>query len=148
MAAELVATVAALYRFPVKSMQGESLASARLGWHGLDGDRRYAFVKTGDLSNFPWLTARDLPALVRYQACVSDPADACGSAVRVRAPSGAEHEVTSPDLLDELRSTFAPGSASRFDRVFQPLLDVPLPTVKTRLFRARQVLKRALEDWQ
>ncbi|MFN8639846.1 MAG: ATP-binding protein [Dehalococcoidia bacterium] len=34
--------------------------------------------------------------------------------------------VNVPDLLDELRSTFAPGSASRFDRVFQPLLDVPL----------------------
>lgn len=27
-------------------------------------------------------------------------------------------------------------------------MDLPLPTVKTRLFRARQVLKRALEDWQ
>lgn len=31
-----------------------------------------------------------------------------------------------PDLLDELRSTFAPGAASRFDRMFKPLLDVPL----------------------
>ena len=27
-------------------------------------------------------------------------------------------------------------------------MDLPLPTVKTRLFRARQALKRALEDWQ
>ncbi len=27
-------------------------------------------------------------------------------------------------------------------------MELPLPTVKTRLFRARQVLKRALEDWQ
>jgi RNA polymerase sigma-70 factor (ECF subfamily) len=27
-------------------------------------------------------------------------------------------------------------------------MDLPLPTVKTRLFRARQQLKRALEDWQ
>ncbi len=27
-------------------------------------------------------------------------------------------------------------------------MDLPLPTVKTRLFRARQVLKRALEEWQ
>ena len=27
-------------------------------------------------------------------------------------------------------------------------MDLPLPTVKTRLFRARQVLKRAMEDWQ
>jgi RNA polymerase sigma-70 factor (ECF subfamily) len=27
-------------------------------------------------------------------------------------------------------------------------MDLPLPTVKTRLFRARQALKRALEEWQ
>jgi RNA polymerase sigma-70 factor (ECF subfamily) len=27
-------------------------------------------------------------------------------------------------------------------------MELPLPTVKTRLFRARQQLKRALEDWQ
>ena len=31
-----------------------------------------------------------------------------------------------PDLLDELRATFAPGAPGRFDRVFQPLLDAPL----------------------
>ena len=33
---------------------------------------------------------------------------------------------TVPDLLDELRSTFAPGAAERFDTVFQRLLDVRL----------------------
>jgi RNA polymerase sigma-70 factor (ECF subfamily) len=27
-------------------------------------------------------------------------------------------------------------------------MDLPLPTVKTRLFRARLALKRALEEWQ
>ena len=27
-------------------------------------------------------------------------------------------------------------------------MELPLPTVKTRLFRARQVLKKALEEWQ
>ncbi len=31
-----------------------------------------------------------------------------------------------PDLLDELRATFAPGAPGRFDRVFQPLLTAPL----------------------
>ena len=33
---------------------------------------------------------------------------------------------TVPDLLDELRSTFAPGAVERFDTVFQRLLDVRL----------------------
>ena len=31
-----------------------------------------------------------------------------------------------PDLLDELRATFAPGSPERFDRRFRRLLDAPL----------------------
>jgi uncharacterized protein YcbX len=34
--------VEAIFRYPVKSMAGESLEVANLGWHGLDGDRRLA----------------------------------------------------------------------------------------------------------
>lgn len=37
-------TVAALYRYPVKSMLGESLATARIGAAGVLGDRAYALV--------------------------------------------------------------------------------------------------------
>ncbi len=29
----------AIFRYPVKSMGGERLEVAKLGWHGLDGDR-------------------------------------------------------------------------------------------------------------
>jgi uncharacterized protein YcbX len=38
-----VGEVEALFRYPVKSMRGELLEGADLGWHGLDGDRRLAF---------------------------------------------------------------------------------------------------------
>ncbi len=38
-----VGVVAALYRYPVKSMCGEAIDEGRLWWHGFDGDRRYAF---------------------------------------------------------------------------------------------------------
>ena len=37
-----VGIVKALYRYPVKSMGGEALDEAQLGWHGVDGDRRLA----------------------------------------------------------------------------------------------------------
>lgn len=30
--------VEAIFRYPVKSMGGERLEFAKLGWHGLDGD--------------------------------------------------------------------------------------------------------------
>ena len=43
---QAVGTVATLSRFPVKSMQGERLATAGLTEHSLVGDRAYALVET------------------------------------------------------------------------------------------------------
>src|SRR5258707_13040162 len=59
-----IGVIKALFRYPVKSMAGESLESASLGWQGLEGDRRFAFNKTTDSAGFPWLTAGKLPSLV------------------------------------------------------------------------------------
>jgi hypothetical protein len=36
-----------LSRYPVKSMGVESLDSADVSWHGVVGDRRWAFVRAG-----------------------------------------------------------------------------------------------------
>jgi uncharacterized protein YcbX len=58
--------VDALFRYPVKSMRGEPLAGAELGWHGLAGDRRLAFRRMDDRSDFPWLTASRLPDLLLF----------------------------------------------------------------------------------
>ncbi len=53
-----------LARYPVKSMAGIATDSAVIGWHGLQGDRRFAFRRLNDNSGFPWLTAGRLPALL------------------------------------------------------------------------------------
>jgi hypothetical protein len=58
--------VEAIFRYPVKSMGGEPLEAANMGWHGLDGDRRLALRKLDDRSGFPWLTATKVPDLLRY----------------------------------------------------------------------------------
>ena len=58
--------VEAILRHPVKSMGGEQLEVATLGWHGLDGDRRLALRRTDDRSAFPWLTAGKLPGLLLF----------------------------------------------------------------------------------
>ena len=55
-----VGEVEALFRYPMKSMGGEALEEAELGWHGLDGDRRLAFRRIDDRRGFPWLTATKL----------------------------------------------------------------------------------------
>ena len=48
-----IGEVEALFRYPVKSMSGELLEVADLGWHGLDGDRRLAFRRADDRGGFP-----------------------------------------------------------------------------------------------
>jgi hypothetical protein len=61
-----IGKVEALFRYPVKSMGGEPLEQAQLGWHGLEGDRRMAFRRLNDRSEFPWLSASKLPDLIRF----------------------------------------------------------------------------------
>ena len=38
-----IGQIEAIFRYPVKSMRGEPLTAASLGWHGVDGDRRLAW---------------------------------------------------------------------------------------------------------
>lgn len=102
MTGECVARVAALWRYPVKSMRGEALQRARLYWHGLEGDRRYAFVQSGNLSQFPWLTARELPAMLRYEPYLTSPDEGRSSPIRVRTPDGADQSIEEPELLNAL----------------------------------------------
>jgi uncharacterized protein YcbX len=61
-----IGRVAALFRYPVKSMRGEPLAAASLGFHGVDGDRRLALRRIDDQGGFPWLTAGKLPQLIQF----------------------------------------------------------------------------------
>ena len=42
--------VEAIFGYSVKSMVGERLEAAKLGWYGLDGDRRLASRRTDDRS--------------------------------------------------------------------------------------------------
>ena len=86
-----VGRVAALWRYPVKSMAAEALERVEVGWHGIAGDRRWAFVRADQECNgFPWLTIRELPELARYQPRLVAPARPDATAVRVRTPAGAE----------------------------------------------------------
>ena len=98
-----VGRVAALWRYPVKSMAPEALERVEVGWHGVAGDRRWAFVRAGqERSGFPWLTIREHPALARYQPRLVDPASPDKTAVRIRTPDGVELDAVDPALAAEL----------------------------------------------
>jgi uncharacterized protein YcbX len=102
----LVGRVVALWRYPVKSMAAEAIPAADVSWHGLPGDRRWAFVRPGlESSSFPWLTIRERSDLWRFEPVFADPARPDASATQVRAPSGETFDVTSPALAELL----APG---------------------------------------
>jgi uncharacterized protein len=101
-----VGTVRALYRYPVKSMRGERVEAAHVYWHGLAGDRRYAFVRGGNTSRFPWLTGREVPQLLRYAPYFATEGDAMHAPVRVLTPDGADFAVEDAALRAELAARY------------------------------------------
>lgn len=80
--------VEAIFRYPVKSMGGERLEAATLGWHGIDGDRRLAVRRLDDRGGFPWLTAGRLPELLRFSPQRGDGAGEDDVPTHVCTPDG------------------------------------------------------------
>src|SRR5579859_7824613 len=96
--------VETIFRYPVKSMAGERLAEAILGWYGLDGDRRLAFRRIDDRSGMPWLTASKLPDLLLFaphRRKDGAPGD-LHLPTHVRTPDGKEMPVFGEDLAGEV----------------------------------------------
>jgi len=94
--------VEAIYRYPVKSMRGEPLATAALGWHGLDGDRRLGLRRLDDRGGFPWLTAGKLPDLIRFTPERQDAADDA-LPTHVRTPEGEALPIFSEALAADVQ---------------------------------------------
>src|SRR6185503_4782175 len=97
-----VGEVEALFRYPVKSMSGERLEVADLGWHGVDGDRRLAFRRTADRGGFPWLTASKLPELILFAPKRREPAAGGDLPTHVRTPDGEELAVFGEALATDV----------------------------------------------
>jgi uncharacterized protein len=98
-----VGRLSEIWRYPVKSMAGESLPRIEVSWQGLAGDRRWAFIRPGiPRSGFSWLTIRQQPRMWHYHPAFADPADPDRSRTVVRTPDGRELDVTDPRLAAEL----------------------------------------------
>jgi uncharacterized protein len=127
-----VGRVAALFRYPVKSMASESLDAIDVGWNGFAGDRRWAFVRGGmERSGFPWLTIRERPEMWHYHPHFSDANDPEKSATMVRTPAGKEYDVVDPLLADEL------GHGARVIKQGRGIFDtMPLSLITTQTIAA------------
>ncbi|HKD02101.1 MAG TPA: MOSC N-terminal beta barrel domain-containing protein [Terriglobales bacterium] len=97
-----IGQVEAIFRYPVKSMGGERLEAAELGWHGIEGDRRLAFRRTNDRSGMPWLTASKLPELVLFSAQRHGDGARGNPPAHIRTPEGAEMAVFGEELAAEV----------------------------------------------
>ncbi len=101
--------VEAVFRYPVKSMAGERLETANLGWYGIDGDRRLALRRIEDRSGMPWLTASKFPELLRFTPHGREPAAKGDLPTHVRTPEGEDMPLFGDDLANEIGRRF--GSA-------------------------------------
>lgn len=101
-----IGQVEAIFRYPVKSMGGERLQSANLGWYGLDGDRRLAFRRMDDRSGMPWLTASKLPDLLLFAPCRHQDDAQAGLPTHIRTPDGQELPVFGDDLAAQVERRY------------------------------------------
>ncbi|MFZ0547975.1 MAG: MOSC domain-containing protein [Candidatus Promineifilaceae bacterium] len=62
-----IGTVESLWRYPVKSMRGEEMTEAFMGFSGFFGDRCFAFKNSSARKGFPYLSASVQQQMVRYR---------------------------------------------------------------------------------
>ena len=93
-------SVVGLWRYPVKSMQGEELTAAEVTERGLRGDRAYALVDRSDGKAATAKNPRKWPHLFDFRATfVGAPREAAeAAAVRIILPDGRTVRSDQPDL--------------------------------------------------
>src|SRR6266496_4004242 len=62
-----IGKVESLWRYPVKSMRGEQLSEAFVGFAGVYGDRLYAFHSSAAPKGFPYLTGREQEQMLLFR---------------------------------------------------------------------------------
>ena len=124
---KLVGQVESVWRYPVKSMRGEELQEAFVGFGGVYGDRLYAFRSSAAPKGFPYLTGREQQQMLLCQPAFRDAgqmakppnlaeAEAMGSGITpvypnaadvmvdVKTPAGELFPIDDPRLAGMLRT--------------------------------------------
>ena len=105
-----IGKVESLWRYPVKSMRGEELNEAFMGFSGFYGDRLYAFTSSAAPKGFPFFTGREQSEMLRYRPRYHDPSKA------LRPTNLAEAE------------SIAPGVTPVFAEPAELIVDVETPS--------------------
>ncbi|MFY9549946.1 MAG: MOSC domain-containing protein [Thermoanaerobaculia bacterium] len=102
--AEVVGQLAALRRFPVRSLGGEKPNECLVQGSGLAGDRIYDLF---DQDHGLALSSLTVPFLLRYRARLLDPmvrGTDLAPWIRVRMPDGSERELSDSSWVDDIAS--------------------------------------------
>jgi uncharacterized protein YcbX len=142
----IVGRIDSLWRYPVKSMRGEELEEAFVGFAGVYGDRLFAFKSTGCPKGFPYLTGREQREMLLYRPRFRHPdkagkppdltetdalgpnlnplpADPAYLAVDVETPSGEVLGVDDPALANRLAARMDQGHSLTLVRSERALTD-------------------------
>jgi uncharacterized protein YcbX len=116
--------VESLWRYPVKSMRGEELIEAFIGFPGVYGDRQFAFESSAAPKGFPYLTGREQEQMLLFRPVYRHPermarpgnladAEEMGATpvyaegpdlvLDVETPAGERLAIDDPRLIDVLR---------------------------------------------
>jgi len=105
-----VGTVESLWRYPVKSMSGEEMTEAFMGFSGFYGDRCYAFKNSAARKGFPYLNATVQEQMLCYRP-------------QFRY---SEKTITPPNLIEAM--SIAPGVTPANGEAEDMILDVVTPS--------------------
>ena len=105
-----IGKVDSLWRYPVKSMRGEELDEAFLGFAGVYGDRLFAFTSSASPKGFPFLTGREQEQMLLYQP-------------RFRSPDKAARPVNLAEA-----EKLAPGVTPVYAQPAELMVDVRTPS--------------------
>jgi hypothetical protein len=142
----MIGQIESLWRYPVKSMRGENLEQAFVGFSGVYGDRLYAFHGAKAPKGFPYHTAREQEELLLFTPKFRDgqaaakpvnlaeadsmapgitPQFASLSAlvVDVTTPDGVVFAIDDPGLIGELQKRIGEGIAVSLTASQRPLTD-------------------------
>ena len=127
-----VGSVASLWRYPVKSMQGEELNSSQVGEHGLLGDRAYALVDAQDGKIASAKNPRKWPNLFAFRAgyAESPRPGAEIPPVRITLPNGESLDSTQANLAAVLTPILSRQAALRAAAPEKPVLEEYWPNIE------------------
>lgn len=114
---EVVARIAELWRYPVKSMRGEQVDALDLLPDGIAHDRRYAVESSGAPLGKPLLTGRERATMLLQRAMVVD------DQVLVELATGTRYDIGDPALLPAFEALLGHGHALSIVRSEAPLTD-------------------------